>query len=197
MSLTQCLKSLGFIIKPVSLLIFSFFFDRKYLTGRFFDPRYAGYFWALKAIWQKNILRLERPMPWPTGLTCVVSDPKNIDFHPDDLNNFQSPGTYFQNFAGRIRLGKGVYIAPNVGIITANHDTRNLDEHLEGRDVVIGERCWIGMNSVILPGVTLGPGTIVAAGSVVTRSFPQGGVVVAGVPAKVVKQIESKTDEVS
>lgn len=61
---------------------------------------------------------------------------------------------------------------------------------MEGKDVVIGEKCWIGMNSVILPGINLGGNTIVAAGAVVTKSFPQGNVVLAGVPAKIIKELE-------
>lgn len=95
-------------------------------------------------------------------------------FHPDDINNFQGFGNYYQNFTAKIIIGKGTYIAPNVGIITANHDPMDLDKHLPGKDVIIGENCWIGMNAVILPGVVLGPRTIVGAGSVVTHSFPEG-----------------------
>ncbi|MFH4151026.1 DapH/DapD/GlmU-related protein, partial [Acinetobacter baumannii] len=87
-----------------------------------------------------------------------------------------------------IYIGKGSYIAPNVGIITSNHDLADLESHTEGKDVVIGDKCWIGMNSVILPGVVLGNGTIVAAGAVVTKSFKQGNIVIAGVPAKIIKE---------
>lgn len=106
----------------------------------------------------------------------------------DDLNNFQSPGVYFQNFKGKITIGHGSYIAPNVGIITANHKIDNLDEHVDAKDVVIGQKCWLGMNSVILPGVTLLPQTVVAAGSVVTKGFDEGRIVVAGNPAKILKR---------
>lgn len=48
----------------------------------------------------------------------------------------------------------------------------------------------MGMNSMILPGVVLGPHTVVGAGSVVTKSFPNGYCVIAGVPAKLVKTID-------
>lgn len=185
----KLLKSILWIITPLLILVLKIFFDKKYLTGRYFEKNLGGYVFALRSIWCKNILRLGRPRCFPTALTCHISNDKNIHFHPDDLNNFQSPGTYFQNFKGHIYIGRGSYIAPNVGIITANHQLNDLDAHTEGLDVKIGEKCWIGMNSVILPGVNLGNNTIVAAGAVVTKSFPQGKVVLAGVPAKIVKEI--------
>lgn len=148
-----------------------------------------GFLWAARAIWQRNILRLAKPLPWPASLTCIVYDPSKITFDPDDLHIFQVPGTYFQNFKGHITIGKGSYIAQNVGIITANHSFDDLDSHEEGQDVTIGKNCWIGMNSVILPGVKLGDKTIVAAGAVVTKSFEEGHVVLAGVPAKAIKAL--------
>lgn len=183
------LKKMAFILTPIAKLLLSLFYDKKYLQGRYFDSSYTGYFWAARSVFQKNILRLGRPMPWPTGLTSYVSNPCNIAFHPDDLNNFQSPGIYFQNFKGVIYLGAGCYIAPNVGIITANHKLNNPDEHEEGKDVRIGKKCWLGMNSVILPGVVLGDHTVVAAGAVVTKSFPQGHVLIGGAPARILKEI--------
>ncbi len=88
-----------------------------------------------------------------------------------------------------IYIGKGTYIAMNVGIITANHSLNNLDEHDIAKNVVIGKRCWIGMNSVILPGVVLGENTIVGAGSIVTKSFSQGHCVICGNPARKIKEI--------
>jgi len=77
-----------------------------------------------------------------------------------------------------------------VGIITANHDPADLCRHLPGKPVELGECCWIGMNSVILPGVTLGPHTIVGAGSVVTHSFADGYCVIAGNPARLVRTLD-------
>lgn len=176
-------------MRPLIIAILSLFFERRYLRGRHFEAGLGGYVWALRAIWQRNILRLARTLPFPAALTSHVSTGAAIDFHPDDLNNFQSPGTYFQNFAGRITLGKGCYIGPNVGIITANHDPTDLEQHLPAQDVSLGENCWVGMNSVIMPGVVLGPRTIVGAGAVVTKSFLRGDCLIAGVPAIVIKDI--------
>ena len=184
----KILKKIIYMLFPVMKFFLRCFFDDQYLKTKHFNSL-SGYIFAFRSVWVKNILRLSRPMPFPTALTCVISNAQNIHFHPEDINNFQSPGTYFQNFDAHIYIGKGSYIAPNVGIITANHELSNLDVHLNGKDVVIGEKCWIGMNSVVLPGVILGSGTIVAAGAVVTKSFPQGNVVLGGVPAKVLKSI--------
>lgn len=178
-------RSVLMVLRPAMKLILSIFFDKQYLRGRHFDQNsLAGYQWGFSAIWQRNILRLAPSQSFPIGLNCKISNSENLIFHPDDLNNFQSPGCYMQNFSGNIFLGRGCYIGPNVGIITANHAPADLDLHLPSRDVVIGEKCWIGMNSVILPGVVLGSGVIVGAGSVVTKSFPEGNCTIAGSPAR-------------
>lgn len=174
-------------IAPFIGLLLGLFFDRKHMRGRHFEESFAGYIWGVRAIWTRNILRLDKTYPFPVALGARISNAGNITFHPDNLDNFQSPGLYLQNFSGHITLGHGCYLAPNVGIITANHNPLNPDEHLDAQDVVIGNSCWIGMNSVILPGVVLGSKTIVGAGSVVTHSFPEGHVVIAGSPARLVK----------
>ncbi len=189
----RMLKAMALRIRLPAKLFLFIFFDKQYFVGRHFDEGLAGYIWAFSAIWQRNILRLAPPMPFPASSRVTISNAKNIDFHPDDINNFQSSGIYLQNFKGRIIIGRGTYIAPNVGIITANHDPENLDIHLEGKSVELGQRCWIGMNAVLLPGVVLGDNTIVGAGSVVTKSFPDGNVIVAGNPARFIRRGSSST----
>lgn len=86
-------------------------------------------------------------------------------------------------------MEKGVYVAANVGLITANHDPYNLDMHIQAAEVVFDDGCWIGMNSVVLPDVRLGPKTIVAAGAVGSRSYPEGYVVLSGVPARPIRNL--------
>lgn len=169
------------------------FFDGRYLTGFWFDDRKIGWMWVLKGIWFQRILGINRGVPVPITPTATVPNFSGIVLGKDNLNNFQSPGIYLQSFSAKIYIGDRCYIGPNVGIITANHDAADASTHLPGKDVVIGNRCWIGMNSVILPGVRLGDGTVVGAGSVVTKSFEQGYQVIAGNPAKVIRQIEQPT----
>ena len=146
-----------------------------------------GWRWALRSIWWQRVLGFNRHVPWPCSPFILVGDASKIQFHVDDLNNFQGLGNYYQT-SGNIVIGRGTWIAPNVGIITGNHNPENPDEQLDPEDVVIGEHCWIGMNAVILPGVHLGDHTVVGAGAVVTKSYPQGHCVVAGVPARVVRE---------
>ncbi|MDF1848800.1 MAG: DapH/DapD/GlmU-related protein [Parvibaculaceae bacterium] len=172
------------LLKPAALCFLSFFFERSLLKGRHFDDSFTGFRWALKSLWTRNILRLEKPFPWPVAIGVHIASPDLLSFDPNDLNNFQSFGIYIQNFGARVTIGSGTYIAPNVGIITANHSVSDLDQHVEAHEVTIGARCWIGMNSVILPGVTLGDETIVAAGAVVTKSYPRGHATLVGVPAR-------------
>lgn len=97
-------------------------------------------------------------------------------------------GSFLQG-PGHIWIGDDVWMGPNAGIITANHDFADLSKDAEPKDIHIDAHCWIGMNAVILPGVHLGEHTVVGAGAIVTHSYPEGHCVVAGNPAKVIREI--------
>lgn len=174
---------------PYYKVIGSLFFDKKYLSGKYFDESLSGWKWLLKGIVYQKILGYNKHVPWPVSPYIGLTNPENIVFDLNDIDNFQGFGCYFQNLNAKIYIGKGTEIARNVGIITSNHDFYDLAKHMDGKDVIIGNKCWIGMNSMILPGVKLGDNTIVGAGSVVTKSFPEGNVVIAGNPAKVIKKL--------
>ena len=72
------------------------FYDRRYLTGRFFERCRGGYVWALRGILWQKILGFNRHARYPIAPFNAVSNPANIKFHPDDLNNFQGSGKYYQ-----------------------------------------------------------------------------------------------------
>ena len=171
--------------------VFSFGFDQKYLRGRYFDESLVGWFWVFRALFVQKLLGYNKKVRWPISPSNAIDEPESIDFNPNDLQNFMHHGCYFSNVGGgKITLGDGVLIAPNVGIITTNHDLSNPNIHMAPKDVVIKKNSWLGMNSVILPGVTLGENTVVAAGAIVTKSFPEGWCVLAGSPAIVIKNIQ-------
>lgn len=97
------------------------------------------------------------------------------------------PGCYIQG-RGKVFIGDYVGIAPNCIIISGNHGLLHHSE-VVAKETIIGDHCWIASSCNILAGVVLGPRTIVGAGSVVTKSFPEGFCVIAGNPAKIIKHI--------
>lgn len=132
--------------------------------------------------------RTNRRAYWPVHRNSLVSSPERIRIGIETSPGIM-PGCYIQG-AGGIEVGDYTQIAPNVGIISANHDLHDNRLHADKGPIAIGRYCWIGMGAIILPGVQLGEYTIVGAGAVVSRSFPDGYCVVAGNPAKIVKTLE-------
>lgn len=87
-------------------------------------------------------------------------------------------------------------LGPSISIYASTHETevqsrRQMIEYARG--VTIGNDCWIGGNTVILAGVTIGKGSTIGAGSIVTRDIPEFSVAV-GVPAKVIKKVTPVPD---
>lgn len=93
-----------------------------------------------------------------------------------------------------IRIGDGVMIAPSVTLTTTGHPVhpeRRADFGRFSEPITIEDKVWIGSNVVILPGVRIGYGSVIGAGSVVSRSIPPMSVAL-GTPCRVVRPI---TDE--
>ena len=137
--------------------------------------------------WLKFYCRRNKSVYWPVHKNSEVTHPLNI-FVGINSNPGTRPGCYIQGNGG-VYIGNYVRIASNVGIISGNHDLYNHNTH-NNAPVYIDDYSWIGMGAIILPGVKLGPRTIVAAGAVVTKSFPEGFCVIGGNPAKLIKQLD-------
>ena len=98
----------------------------------------------------------------------------------------------------QIRIGEGTLLGPSVQIYATSHPIRAEDRihtpnglpkyRTTARPVTIGKHAWIGGGAIILPGVQIGDGTTVGAGSVVTQSLPSGAFA-AGNPCRVVREL--------
>lgn len=115
---------------------------------------------------------------------CVFHYPQNISI---GANVFMNRGVVITAPAP-ISIGNDVLIGPYAILNSGNHryqlrseKIRNQGHHLE--PIVVGNDCWIGAGAILLPGVVMGDGSVVAAGAVVTRDIGPG-VVVSGVPAR-------------
>ncbi|MBT8038326.1 MAG: acyltransferase [Verrucomicrobiae bacterium] len=82
-----------------------------------------------------------------------------------------------------IRIGDDVSIGPDASILTLGHDPQSPSFEDRGGDVIVGDRVWIGYRAMVLPGVTIGEGAVVGAGSVVVKDVEPFSIV-AGNPAK-------------
>ena len=127
------------------------------------------------------------------GSNPTVDDNFHCDFglniHVGD--NFHADYNCTMLDLAEIRIGNNCLIGPDVGIYTAGHrlepEGRVLDVY--GLPITIGNDVWIGGHSTILPGVTIGDGAVIAAGSVVTKDVvPR--TLVGGNPAKKIKEIK-------
>ncbi|PHH91488.1 hypothetical protein CDD83_271 [Cordyceps sp. RAO-2017] len=139
-----------------------------------------------------------RQMFGKVGKTPFIEPPLNIDYGC----NITIGHTFYSNFnlvildCGMVAIGNRVQFGPFVSIFAATHETgvqsrRDGIEYAGG--VTIGDDCWIGGNTTIMPGVTIGKGCTIGAGSVVTKSIPDFSVAL-GSPAKVVRSVEPVPD---
>ena len=110
---------------------------------------------------------------------------KNITLGKNVFINF---GCFFQDQGG-IVLGDGALIGHGVVLATLNHHMApELRSTMLPAPIRIGRNVWVGANATVLPGVTIGDGSVVAAGAVVNRDVPPN-TVVGGVPARFIKKV--------
>ena len=121
----------------------------------------------------------------------------NPPFYCDYGSHIRVGKNFFANYnctiidVAKVIIGNNCQMAPNVAIYTAGHpvhpDTRNT-AYEYGKEVRIGDNVWIGGNTVICPGVTIGDCCVIGAGSVVTKDIPSW-TIAAGNPCRVIRKI--------
>ena len=128
------------------------------------------------------------------GKNCVVEQPLFCTYG----YNTTVGDNFFLNVngklmdSGKITIGNNVFIAPNVCINTEEH-AMDVEQRIQGLEythpVTIGDNVWICAGTLVLPGVTIGEGSVIGAGSVVTKDIPAH-CLAAGNPCKVIRKLK-------
>lgn len=113
-------------------------------------------------------------------MRCRFLNARKVFLGERNVINF---GCLFDGRKHTIQTGSDVSIGPEATLLTLGHDPQSSGFADRGGKIVIGDRVWIGYRAVVLPGVTIGEGAVVAAGSVVTRDV-DAFTIVAGIPAR-------------
>ena len=140
----------------------------------------------------QKIFRIDSDCKISKNFTSRIMCPEKIIIENESktvLRSFAVSGAcYFQACRG-IDLGENTIFAHGVTIVSMEHKLDDIHKiGKEGR-VKIGKNCWLGAKCTILSGVELGDNTVVGANTVVTKSFVDGNVVIAGIPAKIIKKL--------
>ena len=134
--------------------------------------------------WQK-IFRINGNVPWPVHKTSMIIGYKNISLGKDSCPGLHL-GCYVQAKGG-IKIGNNLRMGPNVGLVSVKPSQTNYETWQETEPIEIGNNVWIGMNSVIMPGVKIGNNVSIGAGSIVLKNIPDSSIA-AGNPCEVIKK---------
>ncbi|KAH0536883.1 hypothetical protein FGG08_006286 [Glutinoglossum americanum] len=158
----------------------------------------------------REIVNNPTPLPGPSSEIdddVLLGNEPYIEppFYTDYGYNIHMGEQVYMNFnctildSCAVHIGSRTLIGPNVSLYTAMHSVDpvmrdGLKGPEMGKEIRIGEDCWIGGNVVVLPGVTIGDGSTIGAGSVVTKSVPPY-TVAAGNPARIIRSLPQPSDK--
>jgi acetyltransferase-like isoleucine patch superfamily enzyme len=152
----------------------------------FFDFEKLSWKINIKCFIYQKILRINSNVKWPVSPTSTFKKPEKIIRG----NRFPGLSKYcYLDARNGIEFGSNVWVGPSASLVSMNHDPNNYSKYFTDSPIRIGNNCWLGSRSIILPGVQLGNHVIVAAGAVVNKSFEEDNIIIAGVPARIVKRI--------
>lgn len=185
----KIIKAILFRIYLLRMFFRRVFFDK--ILGKAYYKKIGNSQLMLNWVVQR-VFRMNSDIPISVSYTSKIQGFNNIILKGDSerakISIAVSGGCYFTIFEGTtLEIGEGTLWAYNICIQTGNHDLHERGKH-NLASVKIGSNCWLGNGVTILPGVELGDNVTVGANAVVTKSFPSN-VVVAGCPAKIIKQL--------
>ena len=172
-------------MKRAVVSVFGFLFFRWAYPG--FDYYDFPFRLLMKCFIAQKVFRINSHVPWPVHWSSEVKGFENIQRGPETPGS--TIGSYIDGRNGII-IEDNVWLGPKISIISMNHDLLNYDNYEREKPIRIGSDSLISANVIILAGVELGPHTVVAAGAVVTKSFPDGNQLIGGNPAIVIKSLE-------
>ncbi|KSU16507.1 Maltose O-acetyltransferase [Lactococcus lactis subsp. lactis] len=145
---------------------------------------------------KETIVALERQVFGETGDNLYVTPPFQVDYgrHVEIGNNFYANMDCIFLDVNKIKIGNNVMVGPRVSFYTAGHpiDPQIRIEELEfGLPITVEDNVWIGGSATILPGVTIGKNSIIAAGAVVTKDVAAN-TVFGGNPAQLIRAINEE-----
>ncbi|WP_372757531.1 sugar O-acetyltransferase [Lactococcus lactis] len=145
---------------------------------------------------KETIVALERQVFGKTGDNLYVTPPFQVDYgrHVEIGNNFYANMDCIFLDVNKIKIGNNVMVGPRVSFYTVGHpiDPQIRIEELEfGLPITVEDNVWIGGSATILPGVTIGKNSIIAAGAVVTKDVAAN-TIVGGNPAQLIRAINEE-----
>lgn len=173
--LQPCIKH----IHRSSKLLVTESFEFNSLWGRTYDNKLVGAFYLNK----NSIMEVGRFTAF-AGSRILVGENAHLKIGSGAMNHSATIDCF-----DKITIGNGVIIGENVKIRDSDGHQISYDGKVKSvsAPIEIGNHVWIGMNSIILKGVTIGDGSVIAAGSIVTKDIPSG-CLAAGVPARVIRK---------
>lgn len=152
---------------------------RLYVCNRFISSTPSL---SIRLWFYRKIMKFEIDKGSSIFMDCNFDSTKNLSIGKNSVVNAKCR----IDTRGEVIIGANVSISNEVIILTADHDVDTPEMRGRERKVQIDDYVWIGTRAIILPGVTIGKGALIAAGAVVTKNV-EPFTVVAGIPAKVIK----------
>ena len=152
--------------------------DGRLLLGCGF--RHGRYYPSAIKVLEDATLEVRGPFNLFTGFTVSINEGARLVLGSGYINMHVAIDCY-----SAITIGDNVAISERV--VIRDSDNHRIGDRERSAPIHIGDRVWIGVNAVILKGVTIGDGAVVAAGAVVTRDVPAAALV-GGVPAKIIRE---------